>query len=58
MIAIPSSVEFIGKYCFALCLSLCEITFESGQNLQIHGTAFEATNLKDICIPLNVEFIY
>jgi hypothetical protein len=57
MIAIPSSVEFIGKYCFSGCKSLYKITFESGHNLQIHGSAFEQTNLKDICIPLNVEFI-
>jgi hypothetical protein len=27
-IRIPSSVEFIGEYCFCECKSLCEITFE------------------------------
>jgi hypothetical protein len=33
-IIIPSSVEVLGRYCFAACKSLSSVTFESGSRLR------------------------
>jgi hypothetical protein len=55
---IPWSVEFIGKNCFSICKSLCEITFESRSSLkEIGDFAFFETNFKRIELPKKCEII-
>jgi hypothetical protein len=57
-IQIPSSVEIVGEHCFWECISLDEVTFESGCKLQrIEKQAFGESCVKAIRIPSNVEII-
>jgi hypothetical protein len=57
-VRIPSSVEFIGKYCFADCKYLCVLEFEPGSQLRrVEKCAFSKTGLKKIEFPASAEFI-
>jgi hypothetical protein len=52
-VTIPSSVEIIGKLCFHMCQSLCEVKFESGSKLrEIRHSAFNETSVREVGVPL------
>jgi hypothetical protein len=58
-ISIPAAVETLCRRCFAQCLSLSTVIFESGSNLSgAEGAVFEdCTSLSSIWIPVSLEGI-
>jgi hypothetical protein len=58
-ICIPSSVEEVGKSCFAYCWSLRTVTFARESKLRlIEKEAFdECPSLKSVPVPASVEVV-
>jgi hypothetical protein len=57
-VIIPSSVEIMGKYCFANCKVLNEIRFESESQLKASGeSGFHVNRPKSVIVPSSVEII-
>jgi hypothetical protein len=57
-IVVSKSILEIANFCFAMCKTIEEVTFEAGSSLtRIGNSAFAESSIRSILIPKSVEFI-